>query len=172
MSASLLDRYADAYAVARMLIRRGDWYKTLGDVVKILAGIVTALSVVALIGGDENPFAAPGLRSLGGWAGLAIALLMAGIGIWCAAHGLSISAQGQLLLAQLDVAVNTSTFLTPEDKRAVLGLEPASSDAEAESATEEPSAVEDVVCKQCGADNPPWNQFCEGCGARLAEAAT
>jgi ribosomal protein L40E len=172
MSVSLLDRYTDAYAVAWMLVRRGDRYKTIGDVVKVFAGIVTAISVVALISGDENPFLTPGLRSLGGWTGLAFALLMAGIGTWCTARGLLISAQGQLLLAQLDVAVNTSTLLSTDDKRAVLGLDLASPGTEDASATQEPSAKDDVICQKCGADNPPWNQFCENCGARLAEVTT
>ena len=100
------NRYLDAYRVARTTIFAGGVIKIMGVV---LGGIIF-LVALALAG------------SLGlvlGGLGLAIAV---GVAIGILAVGTLVSAQGQLLLATLDGTVNTSPFLTDEEKRDIMRI--------------------------------------------------
>jgi len=166
-----LRRYDDAYSVASALVRQGKRYKAIGSVLVFISILLGAFSLLALLAGlapgsgQQNPFGT-GFRgpSSGvlGIGGLFISLGIGSIGSWLIRSGTLLSAQGQLLFAQLDIAVHTSPFLDTEEKRSVLDLDldlPAQGVAEHQEDT--------VTCRQCAAVNPVANQYCESCGRRL-----
>ncbi|MEK6304553.1 MAG: hypothetical protein AABO41_28025 [Acidobacteriota bacterium] len=95
---ALMTRYRDAYLVARATA-------TIGKVIKGIGILVVAL----------------GLGSAGQYLG-GIGLLVALVGglLYCA--GVLVGAQGQVLLASLDTAVNSSPFLTNEDRARAMSL--------------------------------------------------
>lgn len=101
-SSALMYRYRDAYSVARVVIGTGNVVKATGFV---LAVFLLLASFAAR--GYSVPIA------IG--AALASGLFFYGIGV-------AISAQGQLLLASVDSAVNTSTLLDNEQKAKILAL--------------------------------------------------
>lgn len=98
-------RYTDAYSVARQLVTSGNSVKALGAV----AGALVALLGLLL---------ASSLGTVAVVVGIAV-----GIGVWSSAHhrGQLTAAQGQILLAVLDTAVNTSPLLSNAGKAALLG---------------------------------------------------
>ena len=166
MSALLNERYTDAYAVARTLIRWGGRYKALGRIVLTFAAVLTAMSLFFGLGTDARnlPPGLSGATGAVGGIGVFFALLIVGFGMWCIARGVMMSAQGQLLLAHLDTAVHTSPFLSDDEKRGVLGL---SSEAPALAGALSGRATVEIVCRRCHVANPPSNRYCEQCGAEL-----
>lgn len=104
----LQERYGGAYATAEATIARG----------KTLQGLAIGVGIVILLGG----------ALLGGQidselAGILLGLvfaLVAGGSLYTA--GLQLVTQGQLMLAALDTAVNTSPLLSEEEKMAVMQL--------------------------------------------------
>lgn len=101
-AAGLAHRYRDAYSVARVIVGAGNGVKTVG----VIVGILFALASFAA----EGVFVFLGL----------MAALAAGILFYVA--GVVISAQGQLLQATLDTAVNSSPLLDNEQKAQILAL--------------------------------------------------
>jgi hypothetical protein len=97
---SLKARYSAAYEVA-------GGYAILGSFVK-WSGLVVAVALFAGGVSIGNVFA---------FASFAIACFIA---ILAVALGGALSAQGQILLAQLDIAVNTSPLLSKNDVAAIL----------------------------------------------------
>jgi hypothetical protein len=101
-AAGLAHRYRDAYSVARVIVGAGNGVKTVG----VIVGILFALS---------------GFVAKGSFVFLGLmAALTAGVFFYVA--GVAISAQGQLLQATLDSAVNTSPLLDNEQKAQILAL--------------------------------------------------
>jgi hypothetical protein len=99
-SGPLAQRYRDAYQSARIIISAGNGTKIIGP---ILAGIFAIVSL------KEEGYL------LFGGLGFALAL---GTSLYIA--GIMISAQGQLLQANIDSAVNTSPLLDNEQKAKIL----------------------------------------------------
>ena len=118
---SAIARYTDAYRVARVLT-------TIGTVIKVLSMAIGGLIITAsLISGFVSATSPPtlfgptaSLLGLGtSFFGAIFGFLIGTIGIIV---GVMISAQGQLVLAALDGAVNTSPFLSIEDKARMMSL--------------------------------------------------
>jgi len=105
-SSSVLSRYNDAYVAARVIV-------TVGGVVKA-CGIIIAFVLVIFAFASSK-------RGIG--AGTFIWLIGAVVS-WLSFYiwGVIISAQGQLLKASLDSAVNTSPFMNSEEKAHVMSL--------------------------------------------------
>ena len=101
-------RYLDAYRVAKTIITFGKAIKAVGVFVGGALGLVS-LSALTNQGFGE---------ALGA-AGLVVAVV---IGLLVFLLGVLISAQGQILLATLDTAVNSSTFLSTRDKAEAMSL--------------------------------------------------
>lgn len=96
-------RYMNAYRVATVIIN-------LGVVVQIAGGALAVLALVVSL--------APGslaIAAFGGLSGIAI-------GIVFGLFGMFIRAQGELLRATLDTAVNSSPFLTTDQKATAMGV--------------------------------------------------
>jgi hypothetical protein len=121
-------RYRDAYSVAEATVGWGTLLKVLG----LIAGLVIA--VLGLV-------AAPNLGIGGVAASIVIAVAIAGT---MYALGIAVAAQGQIIRAILDTAVNTSPLLTDEQKQAVI----LSSGEQASAAA--PVAGDWLNCRNCG----------------------
>lgn len=107
-SEKVVSRYTDAYRVARVIVGVGQLVKTLG---------IVAFAVVLLISfgiGAET-------RST---AGAVLSGAVAGGVIWLIAWvlGILVSAQGQLLKASIDTAVNNSPFLVDDQRAKIMSL--------------------------------------------------
>ena len=114
---SLMKRYKDAYRAARITTGVGFMIKGVG----VLLGILIFLGALALASAQRNVY---GVR---GGETEVIALIVAAIFggtvrlvffIW----GVLVSAQGQILKASLDGAVNGSPFLTNEQRATIMSL--------------------------------------------------
>jgi hypothetical protein len=112
---ALLDRYRDAYLVARAL----DGYGTLVKVMGFVGAAILFLYGVSWLNngrlGDAS-FAFGVVCILGG-------LFVAALSYFA---GVLVSAQGQILKAALDSAVNGSPFLRNEDRARIMSLPSAS----------------------------------------------
>ena len=98
-------RYADAYKFPKSLLEMGGNLKRLGISVGLL---------VFLIG-----------VCCGDFAGFLLALTLAGFfSLISIGLGMIVSAQGQNLCASLDAAVNTSPFLSAQERADVMSLAP------------------------------------------------
>jgi hypothetical protein len=104
-----MNRYMDAYRVANVVTKFGETIKAIGA---ILGTLVVVISVVVALQRDDM-HRSMGILGvvIGGIAGLLIYIL-----------GTLIAAQGQILLASLDVAVCTSPFLSDEQRAKVMSL--------------------------------------------------
>jgi hypothetical protein len=124
---SLTKRYKDAYIVAKAMV-------TLGMASKIIALVIAALIIVAgaIVGiafGYQVSSALYSARS-DGTVGMLLGLMCFGGGAISAVFiggilyllGILISAQGQILMASLDSAVNSSPFLTNEHRTTIMSL--------------------------------------------------
>jgi hypothetical protein len=103
-----MSRYMDAYRVANLVIK-------CGDVIKIIGSL---LAVVIMVGA----FALLSQQQAGGVL-IAGALVGGGtVGLVIYVFGTLVAAQGQILLASLDVAVSSSPFLSNEQRAKVMNL--------------------------------------------------
>jgi hypothetical protein len=100
-----MKRYRDAYRVGRTIVRVGNVIKIIGV---LLAGLI---AVASLLAASRSALFLPG--------GLLMAVII-GLALWLA--GVFVSCQGQMLLASLDLAVNTSHFLTDDQRASVMSL--------------------------------------------------
>ena len=105
-------RYRDGFRAAKAMVGFGSLVKILGAV----AGIVIAVG--ALIASSES-----GLFFFGG----AVFGVLVWLGLFVC--GVMISAQGQLLLAALDSAVNNSPFLDNPQRASIMSLSAANASA-------------------------------------------
>ena len=101
---SLRNRYADAYLVAQTINATGQTVKLVGF---FFAALVTLAGFVA----------ASRMGAIAFFAGLLFGLIVA---LPFYALGVMVSAQGQILKATLDSAVNTSPLLTQDEIRSIL----------------------------------------------------
>jgi hypothetical protein len=107
---ALMSRYEDAYKVARVTVSFGDVIKIIG---MVLAGVIVLLTLIAA-GQTEG--------------GLSFAMFLMGlvfaafVGVLFYLFGVMVSAQGQILTASLDGAVNSSPFLTNEHRAKIMSL--------------------------------------------------
>jgi len=156
---AVMNRYRDAYRVANTIV-------AIGNTIKILGIVVWILLILGLL--------YLGSRGSSGFlqqeSSLAIALIAGVIGgapvallFWLL--GILVNSQGQILLASLDEAVNTSPFLTNEQKAEAMSLPrtvvPSASEAENPTGTRR-------TCTACGKANEPDESFCVHCGTALA----
>lgn len=110
---SLSKRYSNAYQVAFAIVRRGEWLMLVG---KILAALIVIGLLVFISLYPNKDSTVVGILTL-------LVVLFAygvyeGFQVW----GTLISAQGQMLLASLDTAVNGSPFLTQEQQAEIMNL--------------------------------------------------
>ena len=108
---ALLKRYTDAYVVARVIDGVGGIIKIMG----VTAGVLLLL-VGVIIAANGRP----------GDATFAIGVLTGVFGVVAGVLfyllGLIVSAQAQILKATLDSAVNSSPFLTNDDRAQIMSL--------------------------------------------------
>jgi hypothetical protein len=114
---SLVKRYKDAYRVARTTTGLGSTIKGVGA----LLGLLIFFAVFALAAGQRNVY---GVR--GGDIQVISVIVAATFGgtVWLVFFiwGVLVSAQGQILKASLDGAVNGSPFLTNEQRATIMSL--------------------------------------------------
>ncbi len=108
----VLSRYTDAYRVARTTVVLGTLIKVLG----VLLGLLIGFGAFALVN-------SLGQGPRGGVVGLLLGLFLGG-GAFALFFvlGLILSSFGQLKKAALDSAVNSSPFLTNEERAQVMSL--------------------------------------------------
>ncbi len=110
-AASLMTRYRDGYLKARVMNGWGQVIKGLGVMVAILLAILGMVLVNDDRSGDAT-FA------------FGVVIIVSGVisGIWFFILGIVIAAHGQMLKASLDGAVNSSPFLTNEQRAKIMSL--------------------------------------------------
>lgn len=111
----LMRRYSDAYLVASTI-------NTTGQTIKVVG--IAAAAAVALGGCAVG-------SQLGGAVGFAGVLLGAIVALPFYVLGVLVAAQGQILRATIDTAVNTSPLISREELLQVLSLEHAAARADA-----------------------------------------
>ena len=98
-----MNRYEDAYRLAKTLV-------AVGNNIKVIGGIIAGLFVVASLLSGSGPL------MLIGFAVSAV------IGVLSWVGGVVVAAQGQILQANLDSAVSLSPFLTDTERAAAMSL--------------------------------------------------
>ncbi|MGH9872684.1 MAG: hypothetical protein ACRD9S_09475 [Pyrinomonadaceae bacterium] len=107
---ALMKRYWDAYVTARVSDGYGDIIKIIGVVLAVLIALVTLLVASQISGGAS-------------FIAMVIGLLFAAfVGVQFYLLGVLVSAQGQILKASLDCAVNSSPFLNNEHRAKIMSL--------------------------------------------------
>lgn len=106
----IVRRYRDAYSVANEIVAQGNGIRVLAIVAAVL--IAAAFILLAL--------AAKGVVGLG--AVVLGAVIAIGVGLILHSVGVRVAAEGQHLLASLDIAVNTSPFLSGEERVSAMSL--------------------------------------------------
>ena len=107
LSDKMIKRYKDAYLIARTVNGFGSLIKALGA---ILAVIIILPSLLMMQQDAYRPFSFIGII-FGIFGGILLYLL-----------GIIVSAQGQILMASLDSAVNSSPFLTNVQRGKAMSL--------------------------------------------------
>jgi hypothetical protein len=149
MSTAGTNRYSDAYVVARTIDGVGLTMKIIGFLIGALLALASLASAKGALG---MVFAFMGIAVAGAIATVLFLL------------GTLASAQGQLLKATLDIAVNTARFLTDEDRARIMSLPNGSPGA--------PGAVLQLSAPQaewkcgCGQTNAAGTTACLACGVR------
>lgn len=144
VASSIAKRYKDAYLVSRATVGFGSLIKALG----ILLGI--GMQLVAFFIASQKPSGNDGSIVIG------ISVISGAFGIFAGILlyllGILVSAQGQILKASLDSAVNTSPFLTNENRIVMMSLQ------------ESYAATGNYETKSSSRDN----RACEICGKELS----
>ena len=153
---AVTSRYSDAYLVARSIDGIGVAIKSVGLVI----GVVLAAASLAAgsKGGAGVVFAFMGVAVAGAIATVLFLL------------GTLASAQGQILKAALDTAVNSSHFLSDQDRARIMSL-PYGSPATAGSAHRLSSAPPAEWRCKCGQTNPVRSTACLECGVPYGVAS-
>jgi hypothetical protein len=105
-AALVMNRYQDAYRVGNSVVGTGNAIKTVGILFGGLIGLVS-LSAASSVGASAFV--------VGALVGGVVCLLF-----W--SYGVTVAAQGQMLLATLDSAVSSSPFLTNDERATVMGI--------------------------------------------------
>jgi hypothetical protein len=108
---SLTRRYADAYVVSRTIVALGNTIKTIGYVI---GGLI---AISGLLAATQTQSSVAVLAVISGL------LTGAFVGVTFVVAGILLSAQGQILAATLDTAVNTSAFLSADEMRQVMSID-------------------------------------------------
>jgi len=155
VTTAVTSRYSDAYVVARTIDGFGLTIKVIG----ILIGALLALAslVSANEGGAGMLFAIMGIAVAGTVATVLFLL------------GTLASAQGQILKATLDTAVNSSHFLTDQDRARIMSL-PYGSPGAASTTPGLSSAPQAEWKCRCGQRNPVGATACLDCGVQYGAA--
>jgi uncharacterized membrane protein YczE len=111
---SLSKRYSNAYQVAFAIVKRGEWLMLVGQILAVLIMII-GLLVYVFLRSEQNNLAM-------GIFALCVAFFAYGVYEGLQVYGTLTSAQGQMLLASLDTAVNGSPFLTKEQQAEIMNL--------------------------------------------------
>jgi hypothetical protein len=120
---ALRKRYKNAYRVARTQDVIGRIIKSIGILLLVIGGLMILLSFLA---GLESSAPTPALAEA--WLPLAIqwmrglAMMPISAGLLLFISGVLVSAQGQILKANLDSAVNSSPFLADGEKALIMSL--------------------------------------------------
>lgn len=138
---AVANRYSDAYIVARTINGLGATIKAIG----LTIGAVIAVGSLAAANGPVGKVAAVG--------GIVLASLVATVFYL---FGTIASAQGQILKATLDTAVNTSRWLSDDDRARIMSLPVASAPSGA--------ATRAAWRCRCGQQNPAGAGACLECG--------
>src|SRR5262249_33718648 len=108
---AVMKRYKDAYIVARVTNTFGAVIKATGIIIGGMLALIGFL--VASSSGPRDPL------SISGIAGIVVGIIA---GAMFFIIGVLVSAQGQILKASLDSAVNTSPFLLKEHRAEIMSL--------------------------------------------------
>ena len=101
-----MSRYTDAYLVARTIT-------AVGATVKVIAFVIAGgIALIGFIAGSQSTQYAIGGIILGAIVATPIYVL-----------GILVAAQGQILKATLDTAVNSSPLLTKDEMRQIMSLD-------------------------------------------------
>jgi hypothetical protein len=160
LAAGAKGRYVDAYRVAGTI-------NVFGQAIKIAGFIFAAVIFI----GVANSLKSPG-------AGLVAASIIAAFFF---VIGIIVAAQGQMLKAAVDTAVNSSPFLDNNQKAATMSLpgsipsygpaEDLAGARELDAAEEEVRVSDDEVvapfCYHCGAELTAEARVCTACGKQL-----
>lgn len=107
---SLTSRYWDAYTVARVIVGYASLIKTVG------VALGAAILLISLMIASQ-------FQGGGAFAMFLVGLLnAAGVGMLFYIVGILVAAQGEILKATLDSAVNSSPFLTNEHRAKIMSL--------------------------------------------------
>jgi hypothetical protein len=101
-----MSRYTDAYLVARTIT-------AVGETVKVIAFVIAGgIALIGFVAGSQSALYAIGGIILGAIVATPIYVL-----------GILVAAQGQILKATLDTAVNSSPLLTKDEMRQIMSLD-------------------------------------------------
>ena len=110
----LMTRYADAYQYARMIVKGGDLLDAAGPAGFIVGALIAVLwCIVELVKGNFGN-------------GVAVFIACGGSGVlfwlltWLAGFLMKVAAQ--MMMSQLDIAVNTSFILSNEQKEEIMSI--------------------------------------------------
>lgn len=109
--ASLMRRYRDAYLEARAVNGYGIFIKVAAIIAALLLSLIGFMIFAEQRGGKSDAAIGLGVVVVGICVGLLFYLI-----------GVLVSAQGQILKASLDSAVNNSPFLTNEHRAKIMSL--------------------------------------------------
>jgi hypothetical protein len=132
-----------------------------------VAAIICTITAVAFVSTDGN------VALVALFAGLTTAALLWSV---ISSNGVRIAAQGQHLLAALDLAVHTSPFLSDQERAQAMSLNVPSrtrtavspSNGQAGSPGKGDDPVDDQpFCYHCGAEVPAGSATCASCGQSL-----
>jgi hypothetical protein len=113
--AALMKRYKDAFLVARSIV-------SIGKIVRIAGIVIGGIAAIVVCGLMSKPVA-PGAQADSVAARFALGVLVGiGVAVPLFVLGTLISAQGQILKATLDTAVNSSPFLKDEERAQIMPL--------------------------------------------------
>jgi protein-S-isoprenylcysteine O-methyltransferase Ste14 len=104
---ALMKRYKDAYRSARLTVAAG-------KAIKVIGCVVAAILLLIGVGAASQTSAAVGFGAL-------VVALGYGLGFFFA--GMLVATQGQTLMANLDVAVNSSNLLSDAQRARVMGID-------------------------------------------------
>jgi hypothetical protein len=144
-SRAIIGRYSDAYLVGRAINGFGDAIKVVGIVVAVLLALPGVLFAVQAHAGVLAAFA--------------IVIYAGCVALSSYLFGTLVAAQGQILKAALDIAVNSSPFLSNAQRAVAMSLQADDADES------HPLSSGASWTRRFGQVNHPSETTCNGCGA-------
>jgi hypothetical protein len=122
VSTTVSSRYTDAYREARMVVWIGQLIKTVGWILGVILGCGAVAAYLTQGQPQRATFGSP-FSGAYGWlaAILAICAIITVCFFW--AWGVLVCSKGQQLKASIDCAVNSSPFLSDEQRATVMSLD-------------------------------------------------